>query len=191
MFSRFRLWLMTPRALWGGGLSLVLVGIVLAAGFVGSFSVFTEYTNRLEFCVSCHEMQNGPYAEYQKSIHYSNRTGIRAECKDCHVPQDFGPKLVAKVVAAKDVYHHLMGTIDTPEKFEANRLAMAQRVWARLEETDSRECKKCHDFKAMNLNEQGRRAKAKHPKAMEDSKHCINCHKGIVHELPKGFDPNG
>lgn len=191
MFSRLRGWLTGPRALWGGGVTLVLVGIGLAAGFVGGFSVFSDYTNRLEFCISCHEMENGPYAEYKKSIHYKNRTGVRAECEDCHVPKDFGPKLAAKIVAAKDVYHHILGTIDTPEKFEAHRLTMAQRVWAQMEATESRACKTCHDFQAMDLNEQGRRAKAKHPKAMEDGKHCINCHKGIVHELPHGYDPNG
>jgi cytochrome c-type protein NapC len=188
MLARARRWITHPFSLIGGGFMLVFVGVAVAAAFVGGFSVFSDYTNRLEFCISCHEMERSPYAEYRKSIHFSNRTGVRAECKDCHVPQEFGPKLIAKIVAAKDIWHHVMGTIDTPEKFEEHRLVMAKRVWARMEETESRECRNCHAFQAMNLDEQGRRAKIKHPTAMQDGKHCIDCHKGIVHELPKGFE---
>lgn len=171
-----------------GSFVLLLTGGIAVAAFVGGFSVFADYTNRAEFCTSCHEMDSGPYAELKKSVHHSNRTGVRATCADCHVPHTFFPKLMAKAFAVKDVYHHLAGTIDTPEKFEARRLVMAKRVWAQMEATESRACKRCHDFQAMSLSDQGRRAQIKHPVAMKEGKHCINCHKGIVHELPKGYE---
>jgi nitrate/TMAO reductase-like tetraheme cytochrome c subunit len=171
-----------------GGLFLILVGVVGASAFFGGFNVFAEHTNRLEFCISCHSMAEGPYAELKRTIHFQNRTGVRATCADCHVPKEFGPKLVSKLWAAKDVYHHLMGTIDTPEKFEAHRLTMARRVWKDMEQTGSRACRNCHNFEAMNLDEQGRRAKLKHPQAMTEGKHCINCHKGVAHELPAGYE---
>ncbi|HYD64132.1 NapC/NirT family cytochrome c [Azospirillum sp.] len=187
MFGRLGRLFSRP-AVAGGAWVFLVAGIVATVLFVGGFTVFADQTNRLEFCISCHEMESGPYAEYTKTIHYNNRTGVRAVCADCHVPKEFVPKLAAKVIAAKDVYHHLAGTIDTKDKFEARRLEMAQRVWATMEASGSRECKTCHNFQAMNLDEQGRRAKKKHPEAMQDGKHCINCHKGIVHELPKGYE---
>lgn len=189
MFGRLWNRLARPWPVFGGGMVLIFSGVAAAVVFLGGFTVFAEYTNRMEFCISCHEMETGTYAEYRKSIHFTNRTGVRAECEDCHVPKEFGPKLVAKVVAVKDVWNHLLGTIDTPEKFEAHRLEMATRVWARMESTQSRECRNCHAFDAMNLGEQGRRARVRHPVAMQEGKHCIDCHKGIVHELPAGYDP--
>jgi len=170
-----------------GGLALVIFGSITMAAFVGGFNVFAEYTSSTEFCTSCHSMGQN-LAELKKTLHYNNRTGVRAVCQDCHVPHTFFPKLAAKIFAVKDLYHHLAGTVDTPEKFEARRLDMARRVWAKMEANGSRECRRCHDFEAMKLDDQGRRAKLKHPQAMQEGKHCITCHKGIVHELPKGYE---
>ena len=187
MFATLRRRL-TPSWLTGGALALLVVGGAAMAVLIGGFNVVAHHTNKMEFCISCHEMETGPYAEYKKTVHFANRTGVRAVCADCHVPKDFGPKLVAKVMAAKDVWHHLLGTIDTPEKFEERRLEMAKRVWAKMADSGSRECRGCHAFDAMNLDEQGRRAKLKHPQAKTDGTHCIACHKGIVHELPQGWE---
>jgi cytochrome c-type protein NapC len=53
-------------------------------------------------------------------------------------------------------------SIDTPEKFNAKRLTLAQHEWDRLERTDSRECRNCHDFHFMDYAEQNRRAATKH-----------------------------
>lgn len=186
MFARIRRWL-SPATVTGG-LLLLIVGAGGAAAFFGGFNVFAHYTNRLEFCISCHTMEAGPYAEYKKTIHFNNRTGVQATCANCHVPTDFFPKLIAKVWAVKDVYHELAGTINTPEKFEARRLQMARNVWSYMEKTESRSCRGCHDFEAMKLDEQGRRAKLKHPQAKTEGKHCINCHKGVAHELPKDYE---
>lgn len=158
-----------------------LTFVLLAGGVV-------EGTNSLEFCVSCHSMEQTVYQEYKESTHYKNSFGVRVGCPDCHVPKQYPDKLKAKVIAAKDVWHEILGTIDTKEKFEARRLEMAQRVWARMEETESQECRNCHGFDAMVFEDQGRRARRKHPKAQEDGKHCINCHKGIVHELPRDYE---
>jgi nitrate/TMAO reductase-like tetraheme cytochrome c subunit len=182
-----RLW-RNPFATTTSSVIFVLGALVVLGGAYGGFNVFAAATNTTEFCISCHEMEVGPYAEYKTTIHYANRTGIRVECADCHVPEPFFPKVMAKIIASKDVYHHLLGTIDTPEKFEARRLEMAERVWAKMEATESRECKKCHAFDSMDLREQGRRAEIKHPDAMTEGRHCIECHKGVVHELPEGYE---
>lgn len=162
-----------------------LFGAVFVAGiaFVGLFNAGIVYTNEMDFCVSCHTMQTN-YKEYQETAHYKNQSGVQATCADCHVPKPFIPKLVTKVIAAKDVWHEIIGTIDTPEKFEARRWEMASRVWKKMRASDSRECRSCHDFANMDLSAQSRSARARHAKAEEKGQTCIDCHAGIAHTEP-------
>ena len=165
--------------------------LLLAGGFVagilfwGGFNTALEMTNREEFCISCHEMKDNVYAEYKNTIHYQNRTGVRATCPDCHVPKDWGPKMVRKIQASNEVLHKVLGTIDTPEKFEAKRHELAQHEWERMKRTDSRECRNCHNFEYMDYAEQNQRSAATHQQAFADGKTCIDCHKGIAHKLPQ------
>jgi cytochrome c-type protein NapC len=168
---------------------LLGVALIFFAGivFAGLFNVGLEYTNRTEFCTSCHSMKTN-LAELEERVHWKSRSGVHAGCADCHVPKDFKEKMIAKVMAAKDVYHEIMGTIDTPEKYEARRLDMAQRVWAKMKASDSRECKSCHAFVHMDFSEQDRFARKKHENAPDRGQTCIDCHKGIGHKLPEGAD---
>lgn len=175
---------MTNKAAKGNAMTLIVIAFVAGSVFIMSFAGAVNYTNTTEFCVSCHSQQV-PYEEYRKSLHYSNASGVRAGCPDCHVPQSIGLKLAAKLMAVKDVYHELAGTIDTPEKFETRRWIMANRVWDKMEETDSRECRSCHTDHAMDLSEQDSTAKKKHRRVMKSGGTCINCHKGLVHHLPE------
>jgi cytochrome c-type protein NapC len=123
-------------------------------------------------------------AEYKESIHHNNASGVRAGCADCHVPKALGPKLYAKVMAAKDVYHEILGTINTEEKFEALRWDMASRVWARMRANDSVGCRSCHSLTAMNAEAQSAQARKKHEKAAKEGETCIECHRGVAHEEP-------
>jgi len=160
-----------------------IIAFLVSALLIGGSDMAMDSTNTTEFCTSCHSM-NLPHEEYKESTHYKNTSGVRAGCPDCHVPKQLGPKLWAKIVAAKDVYHELVGTIDTEEKFEARRWEMANRVWDKMRATDSRECRSCHSFDAMDLSEQDKMARKKHEDAEEKGKTCIDCHKGIAHEEP-------
>ncbi len=162
--------------------TLVLV-FIAGIAFTGLFNLGLSKTNDMEFCTSCHSMQVN-LEEYKDTVHYKNTSGVRATCPDCHVPKEFGPKLVAKIRAYKDVVHEMLGTIDTKEKFEARRWDMASRVWARMKATDSRECRSCHDFTQMDLSEQSRIARKRHASAVDDGETCIDCHKGIAHYEP-------
>ncbi len=164
--------------------SMLAVGAVGGVLFWGGFNTFMEYTNTLEFCVSCHEMDSTVYQEYKKSAHYSNPSGVRAVCADCHVPKDWTPKLIRKVQASKELYHWAVGTIDTPEKFEAHRLDMAERVWASMKATDSRECRNCHSYGAMDFENQHKNAQKVMRKALNEGRTCIECHRGVAHKLP-------
>ncbi len=165
--------------------SLIIILLIFLAGFVsfGAMNSFFAYTNRMEFCISCHSMQTN-FEEYKETIHYRNRSGVQATCADCHVPKEFLPKLAAKIMAAKDVYHELMGTVDTPEKYEQHRWSMANRVWDKMRASNSRECRSCHDFTNMDPDLQSKMATRKHAKAQEEGQNCIDCHAGIAHEEP-------
>jgi cytochrome c-type protein NapC len=168
-------------------LTLLVVGFVGGIVFWGGFNTGMEATNTLEFCISCHEMNDTVYQEYKKTIHYSNRTGVRAICSDCHVPKDWVHKIARKVAATKELYGKALGTINTPEKFEAKRLELAENEWRRMKGSDSRECRNCHSFEGMNLEKQKQRSKKQHEIALADKKTCIDCHKGIAHQKPKGM----
>lgn len=170
--------------------TLILVAVIFLVGvvFAGLFNTGLALSNKDEFCTSCHSMKV-PLSELEETLHHKNASGVGTSCADCHVPKAFFPKMVAKVRAARDVYHEIMGTIDTPEKYEAHRWEMAQNVWARLEATDSRECRSCHDFRNMDLTEQSRSARSKHGSAEDKGYTCIDCHKGVAHEEPFEPDP--
>ncbi len=168
-------------------LGLLSVGFIAGIFFWGGFNTVMEATNTLDFCISCHEMRDNVYQEYKETIHYTNRTGVRAVCSDCHVPKDWGHKMMRKIQASQEVYGKIMGTIDTKEKFEAKRLELAEHEWARMKASDSRECRNCHSFDSMNIEKQKLRGSKMHKIAQEEKKTCIDCHKGIAHHKPKGM----
>ncbi len=164
-------------------LVVALLAFLAGALFFGGFMTVLEATNRTEFCVSCHSMQTN-FEEFMETPHYLGRVGATVGCADCHVPKPFFPKMKAKILAAKDIYHEIIGTIDTPEKYEAHRWDMASRVWAKMKASNSRECRNCHAFERMDLSLQGRSARSKHEKALDEGQTCIDCHTGIAHEEP-------
>ena len=166
---------------------LLLVGFVSGIIFWGGFNTAMEMTNTEQFCISCHEMRDNVYPEYKETIHYTNRTGVRAVCSDCHVPKEWTYKMIRKIEASKEVWGKLVGTIDTREKFEAKRLELARREWKRMKANDSRECRNCHSLESMASEKQKQRARKQHEMAREDNLTCIDCHKGIAHHKPEGM----
>ena len=167
--------------------TLLIAGIAAGVILWGGFNTAMEATNTETFCISCHEMGDNVYPEYKETIHYSNRTGVRATCPDCHVPKEWTHKMVRKVEASKELWGKLIGTIDTREKFEDKRLTLARREWSRMKSNDSRECRNCHSLESMSSDKQKQRARVQHKMAAEDNMTCINCHKGIAHHLPEGM----
>jgi cytochrome c-type protein NapC len=187
MLTRLLATLRTPSAKYSL-LTLLVVGFFSGIFFWGGFNTAMEATNTMEFCIGCHEMRDNVYKEYKETIHYSNRSGVRAVCSDCHVPKDWTHKIVRKIQASKEVWGKITGVIDTPEKFEAHRFEMAKREWARMKSRDSIECRNCHNFDAMSPELQKKTPYKKHMKAKEEGKSCIDCHKGIAHQLPKEYE---
>ncbi len=168
-------------------LTLVVGGFAAGIVFWGGFHTVVEATNTETFCIGCHEMRNNVYEEYKKTIHYNNRTGVRAVCSDCHVPKEWGPKMLRKIQATREVYGKLTGSIDTREKFEAKRLSLAENEWKRMKANDSLECRNCHSMVSMDPEKQKQRARKQHELAQRDKQTCIDCHKGIAHQKPQGM----
>jgi cytochrome c-type protein NapC len=175
------------RVTLGAGLVLLTMfigGTLLAAGAAG-----LAWTNTESFCIGCHEMRDNVFAEFKGTIHDVNRSGVRAVCSDCHVPREPIPMLKRKVAATFELYGHLIGKIDTKEKFDAHRYAMATRVWTRMKQTDSLECRNCHKAESMDAEKQSQRARTRHAKARAEGMTCIDCHYGIAHGEPDGPGP--
>jgi len=165
---------------------LTVGGFIAGIVFWGSFNTGMELTNREVFCTGCHEMHDNVFQELKPTIHYSNRSGVRATCPDCHVPHNWTSKMARKMQASKEVWGKIFGTISTRDKFVAKRLELAQHEWARLKANDSLECRNCHNFDSMDFTRQSPRAAAQHSTALaRKEKTCIDCHKGIAHRLPE------
>jgi nitrate/TMAO reductase-like tetraheme cytochrome c subunit len=178
-FTKPSFW--SRRLILGTTVSGAIIFFIIGIIFWGGFNTAMEATNTTEFCIGCHEMEDNVYQEYKPTIHFANRTGVRAGCPDCHVPKPWIHKVVRKIQASKEVFFWLTGKLDTKEKFNEHRFELAQSVWHAMKSTDSRECRNCHNFESMNPEFQKPRARKQHLNAFETGQTCIDCHKGIAH----------
>lgn len=180
--------LLARKLFFGTTLGAAVFFMVAGVVYWGAFNTAMEATNNLEFCISCHEMKDNVYVEYQKSSHYKNRSGVRAVCSDCHVPDEWQHKVVRKIRATNELFHTIMGSISTTERFAAKRRELAESVWQSMKANDSHECRNCHNFDAMQDKDQKSRSSFVHKAAIERDMTCIDCHKGIAHQLPPGVE---
>ncbi|MEP1933253.1 MAG: NapC/NirT family cytochrome c [Roseibium sp.] len=181
-----RLWATVSRPAVHYSLGFLTIGgFIMGILFWGAFNTAMELTNTETFCTGCHEMQDNVFAELKTTIHYSNRSGVRATCSDCHVPHNWTDKIARKMQASKEVWGKIFGTISTREKFLEKRLELAQHEWARFKANNSLECRNCHSAESMDITRQSPRASEAHERFLfSGEKTCIDCHKGIAHQLP-------
>jgi len=145
--------------------SRIIACLILGVFFVSFASA--ENLKALEDCESCHTDQA---SEFHASVHYINRSGVQAGCNVCHQYQQ-----------------HEMGE-KTSKAVEKSRIDMAMSEWKRMSESDSKACKGCHSHMAMDLAKQEPRSVARHEESFDnDETSCIDCHKGISHQLPSGW----
>ncbi|MGR5061551.1 pentaheme c-type cytochrome TorC [Photobacterium sp. DNB22_13_2] len=170
---------------------LTLGGFIAGVIFWGGFNTALELTNTEKFCIGCHEMRDNVYEELQQTVHWSNHSGVRATCPDCHVPHNWTDKIARKMQASKEVYGAIFGTINTREKFLEKRLELANHEWERFASNGSLECKNCHDYDSMKWDEMSDLARTQMQQAAERDQSCIDCHKGIAHELPGNMNLSG
>lgn len=163
-----------------------IVMLFLGASGLGTLNFIVHKTSENEFCFSCHSHEANVRAEYEASSHFSNASGTQVRCAACHLPEDnWFELMMTKVIVSADIIPELTGKVDTVEKWEAHRAAMAEKVWAEYRANDSRYCRNCHNPSAMNLAEQTPVAAELHRQAFTNGKTCIDCHKGLAHKMPK------
>ena len=171
----------SKAALW----VLLLMGFFGGVIFWGGFNTAMEASNTEKFWTGRPEMQAKASAEYRATTPDRGRPGVRASCPDCHVPHEWTYKIIRKVQASKELWGMITGKVDTREKFESHRREMAEREWQRMKDTDSRECRNCHNFEYMDFSLQGKRGAQMHSTSLASGEStCIDCHKGIAHQLP-------
>lgn len=163
-------------------LALLLIGALIALGGVLAFDYSMYATSTDEFCVSCHEQRDNSLVMFEQTAHYRNASGNHVSCSACHIPHEFGPKMLRKIQAAREVWAHLTGVIDTPEKYAAHAPAMKAREIARIRANDSQECRNCHDAQSMELSLQSEKARQFHQSVQGDDVTCIDCHAGLAHD---------
>ncbi len=166
---------------------LSMGGFLAGVIFWGGFNTALEVTNTEEFCISCHAMSDNVYVELQETVHWKNHSGVRATCPDCHVPHNWTNKIARKMQASKEVWSAVFGNIDTREKFLAKRGELAQHEWDRFSANNSLECKNCHNYNSMDFSIMSERAQVQMKMAAERDQSCIDCHKGIAHNLPENM----
>jgi len=179
------MWKPGPKWLIGipvGGILMIVIGAFAAMSFNGVMHL----TNNNEFCYGCHIGMDTIVEEYQSSVHGSNELGLVATCADCHVPQEFFPKMKVKILATKDIYHMLAGTI-TLENFEEHRTPLAEKVRADMKARDSKECRNCHNADQWDVDGQSDKAQKNHNQQswLEKDKTCVSCHIGVAHKKPR------
>jgi cytochrome c-type protein NapC len=156
-------------------------GLMIGAAALATFNGVMYMTSTEKFCgSSCHEMKT-PLESLQRTAHYSNSHGVGVSCSDCHIPREFGPKMLRKIEASREVWGHFTGLIDTPEKYAAHRPAMRERELARIRANDSQECRNCHRLERMDFEAQSRAVRRYHRGMESRGKTCIDCHEGIAH----------
>ena len=166
---------------------LTLGGFIAGIVFWGGFNTALEATNTETFCTGCHEMRDNVFAELKTTIHYTNRSGVRATCPDCHVPHDWTDKIARKMQASKEVWGKIFGTIDTREKFRRQAARAGPARMGAAQGQRLARMPQLPQLRVHGLHAAERRA----PPNMHSSatcspseKTCIDCHKGIAHRLP-------
>ena len=83
-----------------------------------------EWTNREEFCISCHEMKDNVSPNTGNTIRLQplRRAGHLARTATC---QAWGPKMIRKMRPPKDL-HKVPVPSDTPRSSGAKRLELAE-----------------------------------------------------------------
>ena len=186
---KFLGWLMRPAHI--PVIYLLVAGLAVGAVSVLVFDLSMAATNTEEFCTSCHEMASGPLILVQDTTHFSNKSGVRPDCSDCHVPQEFFPKMWRKIQASREVWGAITGIIDTPEKYLAHEETMKDREIARMRANDSQECRNCHSVEHMLMAEQTQKAQEFHDTMQAEGKTCIDCHQGLAHDRDQAHQMEG
>jgi nitrate/TMAO reductase-like tetraheme cytochrome c subunit len=178
-------WIVKPAVLAAvGGL---VVGGLLAVPVADGID---RYFSSNDFCANtCHVMTATVAEEFNESAHGTTATGVRPQCRDCHVSEGLTAAMWDHVVGTGELVAFVFGGVNTVEAFEAERAAAADRVRFSMLANDSSHCRSCHVMAA--IQPARKRGQRQHQEAREKGITCIVCHYNLVHkevEPSEAFD---
>ncbi len=155
---------------------LLVLAIMIGVGAgVGSYTFryaegLSYFSTDPEACINCHIM-NPQFASWQKSSHHT-----AAVCVDCHLPESFIPKYIAK---AENGWRH--GKLFTTQNFEE-----PIRIQRRGAEILQDNCVRCHATLVEQLLtaapiRTGEVALDAHQLPAGSTARCVHCHLGAGH----------
>ena len=167
-----------------GAIVTLAVGAVIGAALTLATDEMNKITATDAFCTSCHAMAAYVAEDpvYQRSTHRVGTKGVRAGCKDCHLPDAniVTETWVHASMGVKDIVALFRHDYDNPAVWNAERTRMAYTVRDRMKANDSAVCRTCHDDTAIAPETKaGRDAHEQIVKTGE--KTCIQCHFNLVH----------
>jgi cytochrome c nitrite reductase small subunit len=150
--------------------SIAPLGLSIALGVLAGLGAYTfsyaeglsYFSTNPEACVNCHIMQP-QYDSWQKASHHTS-----AVCVDCHLPDDFVPKYIAK---AENGWRHgkLFTTGGFKEPVEIQ--PMGRRI---LQDN----CVRCHQDLTSEMHNHGVGVSSHEKNDVTD---CIHCHVTVGH----------
>lgn len=150
--------------------SLAPLGLSVAVGILAGLGAYTfSYAEGLSYfstdpkaCVNCHIMQP-QYDSWQKASHHTS-----AVCIDCHLPEEFIPKYLAK---AENGWRHgkLFTTGGFKEPIEVQ--AMGRRIL-------QANCVRCHEDLTSEMHNHGVGTSSPETNEITD---CVHCHFTVGH----------
>jgi nitrate/TMAO reductase-like tetraheme cytochrome c subunit len=156
---------------------ILLLGVISGMIILALFSYMIHFTTQSSFCISCHEMRIVAEQGWMQSIHYKNKSGIIAQCSDCHIEPELLQMLWTKTRdGLNDIWVHNTGESD-PYKMDWEKLSQVAR-----EHSSDSSCKRCHSNIASPANASIKMIIAHRAyKRMNGRKKCVDCHTTEFH----------
>lgn len=161
-------------------IALIMIGLFSGTS-LATLDLTDIYFSSDNFCATtCHAMKSTVYPELQQSKHWTTPTGVRASCANCHVSGRLTLAMWDHFIATRDLYAQLTNDFTVPETFEKLRPAAAEKARLEMLNNDSRTCRSCHVFEA--IQPQRNRGKKLHADGLKTGATCIECHYNLVHK---------
>ncbi len=148
------------------------VGVLFVIiGFIILDTILLPLTSSNDFCVSCHSMKDA-HKSWKESTHYSNETGMRADCVSCHLPpaKNYTSHVTAKACTGiRDACVHFLG------KYDAEKTRQHAK-----DKLPNKNCMSCHndllERPASNAAVAAVHEQAIGKKAKRAGYTCVTCH---------------
>lgn len=164
-------------------LLLVVMGIFIAFPLFSMTYYTMVRTSTPSFCASCHEIHFA-YNSWKTSSHVNNRSGVVADCMDCHLPapQDTVNFFYSKTLhGAKDIFVHVIKGSANYDHGKAREKAYGS--------IKNQQCLKCHRNILFIADKRG--AMLAHKTVLFPmkgyEKKCTDCHKNLVHNKRNNY----